>query len=321
MTRFAFLVAALLTFTAVPAIARHEAVPPKWRLRLALVSVVGMAATSAVLLAGILLPEVLVISSVRDLWATCSAAFRDIFASPLARSPSLVAGAALVVLLGRMAWSIVGSLRAIRTAAVKWDTPRWRLADGSPVYVLPLGDAEAYSAGLLAAHVVVSQGLLDVLDEEEREAALRHEEAHIRGKHQLLLLWARAAAAAVHPLPPARAAMRLVEQGVEESADQYAATKVGDPATVASGLAKAALAGLRGPVGAVPLGGPDVPARVRRLLAPPRVPRWLPPACFAATLTLAGILALTQLIGGLALVAALHHVIPIGMATYCPVRR
>jgi hypothetical protein len=66
--------------------------------------------------------------------------------------------------------------------------------------------------------------------------------------------------------------------------------------------------------------GPDVPARVGRLLAPPEVPPWVPGACLAGAVLLVGMFALTQAIGGLALVAAAHHLLPLGTAAYCQTR-
>jgi hypothetical protein len=67
--------------------------------------------------------------------------------------------------------------------------------------------------------------------------------------------------------------MAMLEQAIEESADHYADERLGGPAVVARSVSKAAVAGLRNPLGSVALGpGADVPARVRRLLNPPTIP-------------------------------------------------
>lgn len=322
MTRLALLFGILLLFMAVPSVLmRGTEIPSRWRVRLGLLALSGMLASSAVLLAAVLLPEVLVASSVSQLLMSCSQAFREILGQPLARVPSVLGGAGLVILFGRFAWAFAQGVRESRRARITWGEPRWRLPSGEPVYVLPADCPEAYSVGSLRGHVVVSRGLLEALDEDERRAVLLHEQAHLRARHQPMLIASRAAHAALRPLRPAGAAMALIEQAMEESADEYAAERLGDAAVVASSLSKAALAGLRSPVGALSLGaGPDVPARVRRLLAPPEVAPWVPVACIAGAVLLLGMVALTQAIGGLALVAAAHHLLPIGAAAYCSTR-
>jgi Zn-dependent protease with chaperone function len=323
MSRLAVLVAALAFFIAVPSVLRRlEAAGPAWRMSLSLLTLAGLFASSASLLAGILLPEVLVVRSLRDLWTTCAQAFRSLGNHPFGRLPSTVAGIALAVILARAGWSLVLGAVATRRARVRHGDARWSLAGGVPVYVLPVDHPEAYSLGLFRRQVVVSRGLVAALDEEERRAVLLHEEGHLRSRHHLLLRVARSAAAALEPLPAARSAIALLEQAVEEAADQYAASRL-ELATVASGVSTAALAGLRNPVGALSAAaGPDVPARVRRLLAPTAVPRWVPATCLLLVAVLLGLLAVTQAIAGLAVVAAAHHVVGFGAAAaLCPVSR
>jgi len=322
MIRIAILVAAALVFMVFPVILFRLEAPPRWRARLGFISLVGMVATVAVLLAVVLMPEVLAMSSVHQIWQMCSMAFHAIGAHPLGRVQSIAAAIALGVILGRFWWALVRGIRTSRRARIKGEEPTWRLETGQPVFVVPLDHPEAYAVGSYRGQVVVSRGILDILDEREREAVLFHEEGHLRAHHQPMLLVSRAAAAALAPIPTARIAMGLVEQAVEEAADEYAAVRVGCAATVASGVSKAALAGLRSPLGAVALGpGPDVPARVRRLLHPPSVPRWMPAACMLAAAVLLSLIALTQALAGVAVLAAVHHVIAFGSATLCPLMR
>ncbi len=322
MTRLAVLVGTWLLFMAVPFFVARLQTPPKWGVRLGFIALLGMVASTAALLAAVLMPEVLVLSSVRQVWAMCSAAFHSIGTRPLERAPSIVAGVALGVVLGRFWWTLGRGVRATRRARVRKLEPTWKLERGQQVYVVPLDQPEAYSLGSVRGQVVVSRGLLEILDDDERRAVLLHEEGHLRARHQPVLLVARAAASALQPFAPARAAMSLVEQAVEESADQYAAEKLGRPAIVASSVTKAALAGLRNPVGAVALGaGPDVPARVRRLLDPPEIPRWAPVVCGGLAVALLGLIAVTQMVAGVAVVAAAHHAIGFGVATFCPAMR
>ncbi len=322
MTRMAILVAAAFVFTVFPVVLVRLETPPRWRARLSFISLIGMVASLAVLLAAVLMPQVLVMSSVRQVWQMCAMAFHAIGAHPLARAQSIVAGGVLGVILGRFWWTLLQGIRTSRRARIKGKEPTWRLERGEPVFVVPMDHPEAYAVGTRRGQVIVSRGLLDVLDEREREAVIFHEEGHLRAHHQPMLMVSRAAAAAVAPIPTARIAMSLVEQAVEEAADEHSAVRVGCRETLASGISKAALAGLRSPLGAVALGpGPDVPARVRRLLHPPTLRRWVPAACMLAAAALLSLIALTQALAGLAVLAAVHHVIAFGTATFCPLMR
>lgn len=321
MTRLWLLVGAVAIFVlAVPLLGKTKAVPPKWRVRLAALAVVGTFVSAVSLLAAVLLPEVLVVSSFREIWETCTAAFRAIWDSPLGRWPSVAAGIVLALVLGRFSWALVGGFRATRRARVLGE-PRRRLAHGEHVYVLPVDLPEAYSVPGLRGQVVVTRGLLDVLDEEEQRAVFLHEEGHLRARHHLLLSFARSAGVSLSPFPTGRAIAGL-EQAIEEAADEYAAARLGNPLPVATGLSKAALAGLSSPVGVLSLGsGDDVPARVRRLLETPPVPRWVPVACLVALAALLGVIAGTQVIAGFAVVAAAHHLVGVGAAATCPLIR
>jgi Zn-dependent protease with chaperone function len=123
--------------------------------------------------------------------------------------------------------------------------------------------------------VVVSTGMLQVLDGSEREALLAHERAHLRGRHHFLLLALQLAAAACPLLYP------LAREGafcVERWADEEAAAAVGDRAVVGRAVALAALAatGNQHRTGLLAATGGPVPRRVRALFAPPAPPRRMP---------------------------------------------
>ncbi|GAA3214804.1 M56 family metallopeptidase [Dactylosporangium siamense] len=88
-------------------------------------------------------------------------------------------------------------------------------------------------------HVLVTSGMLRLLDPRERAAVLAHERAHLSHRHYRTTALA-AAAAAVNPL------LRPVESAVwllaERSADEDAARAVADRRLVAQTVAKVALA-------------------------------------------------------------------------------
>ncbi|MET1075917.1 MAG: M56 family metallopeptidase [Umezawaea sp.] len=118
--------------------------------------------------------------------------------------------------------------------------------------------------------IVVTTGMLAVLDERQRGALIAHERAHLAGGHHRLV-WATRLAATAHPVlwPVARQVAYLVERVADESA----AAELGDRHHVARAIGVAALAAKadRGPLGALMALGPapgTVPRRVSALMAP-----------------------------------------------------
>ena len=153
----------------------------------------------------------------------------------------------------------------------------------SPVaYCLPGG---AHSV------TVLSDGLMDILSEEELSGVLTHEKAHL-SQHHHLLLWAFAAWRAALPwLPTSQLAQRSVNELIEMLADDEALKKVDRPTLIravaivgsasAAGAGADTVASLPGSSGpAVAGGGVDdetgMAARLSRLLTPqPPLPRWV----------------------------------------------
>ncbi|MGH3574517.1 MAG: M56 family metallopeptidase, partial [Pseudonocardiaceae bacterium] len=132
--------------------------------------------------------------------------------------------------------------------------------------------------------ILVTQGLLSVLDGDERRVVLAHERAHLQSRHH----WLRAAtevSAALNPvLIPVREAVAFL---VERSADEHAAAVTGSRNLVAQALAKVALAGgADGGVlawsAALPFVGCGVSARVAALQSDPPRPEPLVPSSVLA---------------------------------------
>ncbi|MDG4797354.1 M48 family metalloprotease [Micromonospora sp. WMMD1082] len=155
-----------------------------------------------------------------------------------------------------------------------------RLLPGTYVVVLDDDSVDAFAVPGDPGHIIVTRGMRDALDEQQYEALLAHERAHLVGRHHRLVLLV-ALAAAVHPV--FRWLLREVEYLVERAADEYAAVAVGSRRTVARAVGAAALAatGRRrhaAALGLAPsrpeLGGAGVvPRRVASLLAAPPVLR------------------------------------------------
>jgi Zn-dependent protease with chaperone function len=166
---------------------------------------------------------------------------------------------------------------------------------------------DAYALPGLPGRVVVSTGMLDALDDADREAMLAHERAHLACHHYAFAAAAHLAAACNPMLRPVAAAIAYT---VERWADERAATECGDRRQVARAVGKAALAtthhparrrvpeavlGLLGRRRSALRGAGPVPRRVAALLAVPRTyspPLNYPILPLAAAATLVGASAL-----------------------------
>lgn len=154
----------------------------------------------------------------------------------------------------------------------------------------------AYAAPGRPGTVVISDGLLQILDEEEQAAVIAHERTHLTRRHARYLRLAGMSAAFFPLLTPLA---RQVRFATERAADEGAVAAVGDRRTVARAIARAALA--TSPSGFLAVGGDSVAARVAELVNPPR-PQWLP---VAALLTAVGAVLATLL----ASTWQLHHLV------------
>lgn len=183
---------------------------------------------------------------------------------------ALLAGAAgLTALLGVRGWRTIRGSAGLRgrqrelvdlvTVPMSPSCPRVRLLD----HAMPL----AYCIPGRRGRIVVTTGAREALGQRELAAVLAHEQAHLHGRHHLVLLWARVACAAL-PLSLFRAGERETAELVEMLADD----------TVRSRAARRSLAvavltlGVAHPAGAL---GADArhgtaQRRVRRLLSPSR---------------------------------------------------
>ncbi|MGL5864889.1 MAG: M56 family metallopeptidase [Dermatophilaceae bacterium] len=110
--------------------------------------------------------------------------------------------------------------------------------------------------------VVVSDGVLDALDDAQVRAVVTHEEAHLRARHDLLLEFFTVIHQAVPPPVRSEAALAEVHLLVEVLADRVAARRVGAVPT-ARALVSLDRARARMPEGS--LGGGSAPAAGVRL--------------------------------------------------------
>ncbi|MFF4214568.1 M56 family metallopeptidase [Streptomyces sp. NPDC001796] len=112
--------------------------------------------------------------------------------------------------------------------------------------VVVMADAapDAYAVPGLPGRIVVSTGMLEALDDADREAMLAHESAHLACHHYAFVAVAQLAATCNPLLRPVAAAVAYT---IERWADERAATACGDRRQVARAIGKAALATMRRP--------------------------------------------------------------------------
>ncbi|HTZ91558.1 MAG TPA: M56 family metallopeptidase [Streptosporangiaceae bacterium] len=186
----------------------------------------------------------------------------------------LVAG---VVLLGVLCWILLAASASVVRARQRQRELLSLLAHGDPkvpgALVVDHPAATAYCLPGLRSAIVISAGTLDLLDADELAAVLAHERAHLRERHDLVLLPFLALLRAFRWAEVARQAYRAVGLLIEMHADDRALRQ--RPAReLATALLRVGAAG----GGAVPSGALGVAHRAEECEVAARVIRLLRPA-------------------------------------------
>ncbi|MDQ3876805.1 MAG: M48 family metalloprotease, partial [Actinomycetota bacterium] len=114
-----------------------------------------------------------------------------------------------------------------------------RAAIATPeVRVLPDGVSGAFAVGAFRGRILLSRDLLDELDDEELDAILAHEIAHLQAHDVHLVFAAGMLRDMVAWNPFAHIAFRRLQADRELEADRRAAEMTGSPLAVASGLVR-----------------------------------------------------------------------------------
>jgi beta-lactamase regulating signal transducer with metallopeptidase domain len=189
------------------------------------------------------------------------------------RLASLAAG---FVLLAVLCWILIAATAVALRARQRQRTLLNLLAHGDPkvpgALVVDYPAAAAYCLPGLRSAIVISAGTLALLDDQELAAVLAHERAHLRERHDLVLLPFIALLRAFRWAAVARQAHRTVGLLVEMHADDRALRH--RPAReLATALLRVGASGGTGvPSGALAAADPgtdgEVAARVIRLLHP-----------------------------------------------------
>ena len=195
----------------------------------------------------------------------------------------------LLVVMGVSVWRQLNEQRKDRA----------RAEDARELQVVHHTTPAAFVVPGRPGRIVVSTGMLRVLDVEERRVLLAHERSHLDRHHHRFIGVTDLAASA---LPLLRPVQRHVRFAVERWADEDAAAAVGDRRLVARALSRAAVASAPSSSTAVAFGHLGVIGRVEALLHPQEGPTWL-----RASVIAAGVLAVFIGIGGSSL--QLHHLV------------
>ncbi|MDP9234282.1 MAG: M56 family metallopeptidase [Actinomycetota bacterium] len=124
------------------------------------------------------------------------------------------------------------------TAMVKRLARAANLRPAPEVLRLPDGVSGAFAVGARRRRILISQDLLDNFDEDELEAILAHEIAHLEARDVQVIFSAGMLRDAVGWNPVAHLAFRRLLADRELEADRRAAALTGAPLAVASGLLK-----------------------------------------------------------------------------------
>jgi Zn-dependent protease with chaperone function len=135
-------------------------------------------------------------------------------------------------------------------------------SQGTHLRILDVAQPLAYCLPGVRSRVVVSEGALSTLADNEMAAILTHERAHLRARHDLVLEMFTAVHAAFPRFVRSAHALHAVRLLIELLADD-AAVRTAGPTPLARALV--ACASGHTPSGALAAGGPTTVLRVRRL--------------------------------------------------------
>jgi len=146
---------------------------------------------------------------------------------------------------------------------------RTRCDKSDDVEVLPSPELFAYTLPGAAGHIVMSQGLLDELDDVQFSVVLAHERAHGSLRHDRFVILGAITVALVPLLEPVRRCLRFA---LERWADEVTVSELSvERNVVARTLATVALGTAAVPRGATGVAGVGVAGRVSALLDPPPI--------------------------------------------------
>ena len=235
----------------------------------------------------------------------CVLRLRAMYATP---GGAAIAGLGLILtgaVAARTALTAASHLRTTGRQALRHAQTAWLVGQPEPALGAVLvehPEPAAYCVSGRQPTVIVTTGALRALDDDQLDAVLAHERAHLAGRHHRLLAMAKIAGQVLPFLPLMRDADTQVARLVELHADD-AATRASDPRSLATALV--VLATGASPEPALAAAATDAVQRIHRLLGPAeqlgRVHRQLLRATAAALALAPVLLALAPAVAALAL--------------------
>lgn len=205
-----------------------------------------------------------------DFLQACAVVLREQYATPGGAALSAAGAAAALLVLGRVLYCLGAELLTARGDRLEQLGSLSLISRRDPAtgtLVVEHAVPAAYCLPGRRSEIVFTTAALDALDEDQRSAVLRHEQAHLRGRHHLVLGGADALVRAFPRIPVFVVAREEMGRLVELIADDRAAAGENNRLAVATALVRLAEAG-GAPASALAAGGTATVLRVRRLAAP-----------------------------------------------------
>ena len=203
------------------------------------------------------------------------------YRTPGSAAAGAAGGVLALTVACRLAWFAISALATGARRRARHDDTLALVARPGPAPGLFLLENDQLAAYCLPGRgrIVLTTGALSCLDEHQLAAVLAHEEAHLAGRHHLVLAFAAALTGAFPRIRLFAVAADQTGRLVEMAADD-AATRRTHRLTLAGALL--ALAATRVPAGALGAGGTAAAQRVRRLIETPRPLSWRRRAAISA---------------------------------------
>ena len=219
--------------------------PAEWARLCVVLLAVGAAAVEVALLV-IGLTSILDLAGVHAFVDLCERMLGT--ALPGGAFSGLAAGVVAALLATMATRQVLRARRTRRAVRVEPTLGQHQAGDGHDLVVLPSRRLFAYGIAGRPSQVVVSDGLVDTLAEEELAAVLRHEATHLRHHHERQLLVASVVEHTLGGVPLIRRSVAVLRCALERWADEEAATSDADRASVRSALLRVTEAMVAGEV-------------------------------------------------------------------------
>jgi hypothetical protein len=166
-------------------------------------------------------PTVLRIVGLEDIADLCEHALGTV--APGGAPVGIAAAIGAVAIAGMAGRALLDARQAQRMARVEHDIGWHGTLYGHDLVVLPTSKLVAFTTGGRPGQVVMSDGLIGALSNEQLAAVLRHELAHIRRRHHRYLFVASAVERSLGRLPLVCRGVAALRCAVERWADEEAA--------------------------------------------------------------------------------------------------